>query len=339
MKNKFIIIPAIALLFAAQAVVAQDEDVLDIVEDGEQVLSVESEALADEFAAEEVVEDEALVAEEFPGDEFVDDEVLAEEFPAEEFASDEVLAADEFAENEVIADEFAEDEFAEEEVLVVEVEIPAGIRNNRYFLESERLTVLAQQAFDEGDFLTSTEYSEEAVRFAALSDEYVRLQLIIWETDNIIASARERLTFATAAGAATRYPEEYSEAQAAYAEARSYRAAESWDEAVDAAYRVLVALANISDLPVAAGRAQLPSQYTVRSWAEFRDSLWTIAGRSWAFNDPRQWRRLYEANRNKMPQTGNPDLIHPGMILDIPSIRGETRQGMWQPGVQYPPLP
>jgi nucleoid-associated protein YgaU len=77
----------------------------------------------------------------------------------------------------------------------------------------------------------------------------------------------------------------------------------------------------------------------VRPWVIYGDSLWNIAGRAWAFNDPWQWRRLYEANRDRMPQPGNPDLIHPGMILDIPSIRGEVRQGMWQPGVVYPALP
>ena len=222
-----------------------------------------------------------------------------------------------------------------------DAEIPVGIRNNRFFVESVRLTVLAQQAYDEGDYLASTEFSEEAVRFAYLSDEFVRLQLLIRETDNAIAAARSQLNFATAADAATRYPYEYETAQAAYGEARDYRAAEEWYDAIDAAHRVLTALANISGLPVIAVTDEifLPAQYTVRPWVIYRDSLWNIAGRSWAFGDPWQWRRLYEANRARMAQPGNPDLIHPGMILDIPSIRGETRQGMWQPGVEYPPLP
>jgi len=37
-----------------------------------------------------------------------------------------------------------------------------------------------------------------------------------------------------------------------------------------------------------------------------------------------------------MPERDNPDLILPGMVLNIPSIRGETRQGMWQEGTEYP---
>ena len=232
-------------------------------------------------------------------------------------------------------------------------DIPAGIRNNRFFVESVRLTILAQQAFDEGDYLASIEFSEEAVRFTYLSDEYVRLQLKIRETDNAIAAARRQLDYAAAVDAATRYPSEYSQAQTAFSEARTYRAAEDWDDAIAAANRVLVALANITDLPpviIAQPEPQpepepvpqqifLPAQYTVRPWVDHRDSLWDIAGRAWVFNDPYQWRRLYEANRARMPEPGNPDLIHPGMILDIPSIRGETRQGMWELGVEYPPLP
>jgi nucleoid-associated protein YgaU len=226
------------------------------------------------------------------------------------------------------------------QAIPADAEIPAGIRNNRFFVESVRLTLLAQQAFDEGNYLASTEFSQEAVRFTVLSDEFVRLQLLIRQTDLAISAARNRLDFAVAVNAAVRYPQEYNTAQSAYGEARSYRTAENWNEAIEAAQRSLAALAHISDLPpFVPGQIFLPAQYTVRPWVLYRDSLWDIAGRAWAFNDPWQWRRLYEANRDRMPQPGNPDLIHPGMILDIPSIRGEIRQGMWQPGVVYPPLP
>ena len=83
----------------------------------------------------------------------------------------------------------------------------------------------------------------------------------------------------------------------------------------------------------------LPAQYTVRSWNVSGDSLWSIAGQPWAYNDPTQWRLIYDANREKMPQADNPDLIRPGMILDIPSIQGETRSGMWRDGTAYTPLP
>ena len=79
------------------------------------------------------------------------------------------------------------------------------------------------------------------------------------------------------------------------------------------------------------GASTLPAQYTVRTWANERDCLWNIAGYSWVYGDPRRWTDLYNANRARLPDPSNPDLILPGMVLDIPSIRGETRQGMWDP--------
>jgi tetratricopeptide (TPR) repeat protein len=83
----------------------------------------------------------------------------------------------------------------------------------------------------------------------------------------------------------------------------------------------------------------LPAQYTVRPWNPWRDCLWNIAGRSWAYGDPTKWQLIYNANRSKFPQPDNPNLIHPGMVLDIPSIKGEVRQGMWDEKTEYPPLP
>ena len=238
-----------------------------------------------------------------------------------------------------------------------DADIPRSIRNNKFFLESLRLNNLAHLSFEEGDYDASTQYAEEAIRYAQQSDEYVKLQLKIRDTDNAIAAARRRLDYAASVNASTRYPTEYSQAQTAYDEARSLRTAEKWDEAIDAANRVLSLLADVTNEPVKepvqqiippsppiaapapAGPPPLPAQYTVRPWAASKDCLWNIAGRSWVYNDPRQWKRLYDANKAKMPEPNNPDLIHPGMVLDIPSIKGETRQGMWDASQAYSPLP
>jgi nucleoid-associated protein YgaU len=290
-------------------------------------------------------------------------------------------------------------------------EIPERIRNNPYFIESERLTALAKESFEYGDYDSSLSYAEEAKRFAQLSDEYVAVQVRIWETDNAIKAAKTRFDWAGSVGAAARYPREYRRAETAYGEALDFKASEKWDGAIDAASRVIDALAGVKEAvpeppPVAAApppprpaptpappkpqppapapepapppppppepapppapppppppepepppppapepaappqpppetsEAPLPSQYTVRPWAESRDCLWNIAGRPGVYGDPAQWRRLYEANRAKLPNPDNPNLIHPGTVLDIPSIRGETRQGMWDPKKKYPP--
>jgi nucleoid-associated protein YgaU len=216
--------------------------------------------------------------------------------------------------------------------------IPQNIRNNRYFLESVRLTNLAQESFEYGDYDSSSNYAAEAVRYALLSDEYVALQLKIKETNDAIAAAKSRLDWASSSGAAGKYPVEYGEAQNYYQASLSARSAESWDEAIEAAHRVINVLAYIQ-APSPEPDRSLPAQYTVRPWIISKDCLWNIAGRPWAYGDPAKWRLIYNANKAKLPEPDNPDLIHPGMILDIPSIRGEARQGMWDSGKTYSPVP
>jgi len=209
--------------------------------------------------------------------------------------------------------------------------VPLTIRNNEYYRESLRQANLARLAYDEGDYDSSIKYSEEAVRYAGLSDAYVKLRLKRWEAERAIYAAGQRLDYAASINAARKYPEEYKEAQFSYGEARSFRAAEKYDDAIDAANRVLAALAYVDgSVP-----DPLPAQYTVRTWSTFRDCFWNIAGRPWAYNNPNLWKALYEANKSKLPDANNPDLIEPGTVLDIPSLRGEVRLGMWDPGNTY----
>jgi hypothetical protein len=83
-------------------------------------------------------------------------------------------------------------------------------------------------------------------------------------------------------------------------------------------------------------KPSLPAQYMVRTWRGERDCLWNIAGKSWAYNDPHKWRLLYEANKGKFPDPQNPHWLEPGILLDIPSIKGELRRGAWAETKQYP---
>ena len=78
---------------------------------------------------------------------------------------------------------------------------------------------------------------------------------------------------------------------------------------------------NFSD--VSSGSSSAPSmpnnqpverevKYTVQSG----DSLSKIAQQQ--YGDGKKWRAIFEANRD---QISNPDLIHPGQVLTIPSVR------------------
>ena len=213
-----------------------------------------------------------------------------------------------------------------------EPEVPRNLRNNQYFLESQRLTRLAQSSYDEGDYEASSNYAQEAIRYTEMSDEYVALQLKIRETNNALAAAQKRLDWAESSGASKEYPAEYEEANGYYEVGLSARAEEDWDGAIEAANKVINILAYIGAPEEQKG---LPAQYTVRSWAVYRDCLWNIAGRSWAYGDPFKWQLLYNANKSRLPDPNNPDLIEPGFVLDIPSASGEVRGGMWDANRTY----
>jgi nucleoid-associated protein YgaU len=167
--------------------------------------------------------------------------------------------------------------------------------------------------------------------------------------ENTFMRAHSRYTWAGSVGAANRYPSEYRTATGAYNEAVQSRQAENWEDVSDASNRVLAALVNVRGRNGETGPdsgyivyktservpGALPAQYTVRPWVDTGDCFSAIAGRSWVYGDSGQWRKLYEANKDKLPNPNNPNLILPGMIMDIPSISGETRSGMWDPEAKY----
>ena len=227
--------------------------------------------------------------------------------------------------------------------------VPYRIRNNSYFQASQRYYKLAEGAYDFGDYDSSTNYAQEAIRYARLSDEYVALQMKIKEANDAIAAAKSRIDWATSSGASKQYPSEFRDAESWYGKSISARSAEEWDSAIDAAHRVVELLAYIGAAPAKTeapvdrtdtdtGTDFLPATYTVRTWASFKDCLWNIAGRPWAYGDPFKWRLLYDANKSKLRDPNNPDLIEPGMVLSIPSLKDEVRQGAWDENKAYEPI-
>ena len=217
-----------------------------------------------------------------------------------------------------------------------EIPVPTHINNNFYLHESIRFTNLAQAAFEEGDYDSSIRLSDEAVRYARLSDEYVTFHLKKNEADSAIITAQERMNWASSSSvnAPTFHSEQYNKARASYNIAVGFQKVSLWDDALAFAHDVINTLAFI-DEGSKGKAAPLPAQYTVREWHGTRDCLWNIAGWSWVYGDPHKWRLLYDANKSKLPTVGNPNLIEPGMVLDIPSIAGETREGMWNPANTY----
>lgn len=121
--------------------------------------------------------------------------------------------------------------------------------------------------------------------------------------------------------------EAFNRGTLAYTESR-----QGFTEAVEGYINMGLQSALASAPPTAAaGTTILPAAYRVGEWSNTRDCLWNISANPLVYNDPLQWRVLYDANRNVLPNPDNPDLIMPGTILLIPSIRGERREGTYNP--------
>ena len=208
-----------------------------------------------------------------------------------------------------------------------EHQVPEGIRNNEFYLESLRLTNLAHETFEFGDYDASAGFAQEAIRFAQLSDEFVSAQLL--------AEAKRLLDWADANDIANQNPSDYNESKDYYEASQEFHYNDEWNEAIPLSIKAIGILAAFETETVDDGVAPLPSQYTVRPWNVAKDCLWNIASYSWVYGDPQMWRHLYEANKSIMPDPDNPSLIEPGMVLEIPSIRGEFRQGMWSADRTY----
>jgi len=222
----------------------------------------------------------------------------------------------------------------------VRQEAVGGSGGNEYLEESRRLAKLAEEAFSEADYDKSARLANEAAWLAMQSDVNVA-----------IAEAKRRLDQAVASGVSARFPQEYREAENWYKQSAIARDGEEWDIAVNAANMAVKLLegmdASIGKIsspavsPVvspAASPAALPATYTVRPWSVSKDCFWNIAGFPWVYGNPHQWRLLYNANKSKLPNPNNPNVIEPGTVLDIPSIKGELRQGAWESGRTYEAL-
>jgi len=197
-----------------------------------------------------------------------------------------------------------------------------GLLNNQYMLENLRLLGLAEGAFTDSKYDDAVKYAQEANKYAQMSDDYVRLQIKIKEANDAIAAAQARLDQVKKTNANVKYAEIYGKAEAAFAEALASRSKEDWDPARESALSVLAILSEIPGVPV------LAAQYRVKTWSGYKDCLWNIAAKKEIYGDPWKWRVIYNANKNKLPNPNNPNVVEPGTLLDIPSIKGEYRAGI-----------
>lgn len=208
-----------------------------------------------------------------------------------------------------------------------------SLLQNSYYQKSLELRAQAQEAFDAGDYDAAADLAAQAQEFARLSDEFVETMLAKNQADQAYSAAQVRMTWALTNGIPDTYPSEWSLASARMGLATAAYEAESWLDAAEYSDLVLEALAEVTE------RLPLPRYYEVRLIPERRDCFWRIAEYPFVYGDPWQWRLLYDANKAILVNPNDPDLILPGQVLEIPSIRGETRAGTWDPTKPYVDLP
>lgn len=204
---------------------------------------------------------------------------------------------------------------------------PAEVAEARAFLYE------ANEAFMAANYGTAKTRADSALTaLSSVEDPRPRVAAMRREAESAIAAAEERFNWAKGIAADKRYPTEYAAAAALLQTAKSAFAMEDYDYARISANDVLNRLAGVKDtLP-------LPALFVVRELPKDTDCFWRIAALPAIYNDPFQWPLLYEANKNKLPDPKNPNLVRPDTILTIPSLRGEYREGTWEAGGRYPEL-
>lgn len=214
-------------------------------------------------------------------------------------------------------------------VISASVLFAVSYKNNTYQKLANEYTKKAQNALDAGDYVLAEDYAKKAEENAALSQAYIQKMLAKSEADSVMKNASKRLDYAKSINADKNFPMAYTAAQKAYASADDAYKTEDYTTAAAYAKQVLEALADIKEI------TPLPQYYIVRPWEETKDCYWNISGRPYVYNNPLLWENLYQANKSNMPKPSDPNFIMPGMKMEIPSLTGEYREGVYSPSKKY----
>ena len=214
-------------------------------------------------------------------------------------------------------------------VLLVSTVFAASYKNNTYQKLANEYTKKAEAALDAGQYADSVEYAKKAEENAALSKAYIEMMMARGEAEDNIKMAKNQVKWAEKIDAPHTYPMAYTSAKENLANAETAFSAENYAKATEYAKACLAALDGVTEI------TPLPEFYIVRPWAETKDCYWNISGRPYVYNNPLLWENLYQANKKDMPKPEDPNLIHPGMKMQIPSLTGEYRSGTYDPKKSY----
>lgn len=205
----------------------------------------------------------------------------------------------------------------------------ASYTNNEYQKKARELTALAQEAFDEGDYDKAIELTAQAEDYAEKSQAYIQMMIAKADAEKQMTIAKNQQAWALRVRGDVNYPMAYTAGTKSLENGQTAFDKEDFVGASAYAIEAIQAFSSIEEV------TPLPQFYVVRPWAENKDCYWNISGRSYVYNNPTLWENLYQANKTKMKDPANPDLIYPGMKVEIPSITGEYREGIYSPKAEY----
>jgi nucleoid-associated protein YgaU len=220
-----------------------------------------------------------------------------------------------------------------------------SLLDNPDYQKSLELSAQAKEAFDGGDYDAAADLANQAKEYALRSDEYVAKMIAKAAADKAMGQAKDKIAWADGQGAKDKYPDLYKQATDRYGEAETAYGDEDYKAAEERARESLAALDGIADAiakAAAAAKASKdawPAVYVVRLIPARRDCLWRIAEYPFIYNNPLKWTVIYEANKKTFRDPGNPNLIFPGQKLKIPAIKGEAREGTYDPAKSYKSFP
>ncbi|MCL2480563.1 MAG: hypothetical protein FWF38_02515 [Spirochaetaceae bacterium] len=207
----------------------------------------------------------------------------------------------------------------------------SSLYNNQYYKQSVEYARISEQCFDNGEYDEATEYALKSQEYAALSKQYIAEQVLAYRARTALTAAKERMELADRLNIKNRDSELYASASQYYKDANSKFNGKDYANSLADSQKVLALLGDIApaakDGTSVAKDGTLAAYYKVKLNTQRRDCLWRIAGFDYIYGDPFKWKHIYDENKDSFPQPNNPNLIHPGMILKIPSLKGEARSG------------